>query len=165
MGRFARWASPARKTALTISLLAATAYFLSVVYAHYPIDRWLFRLYAGYWLLTLAFNAACLSAGFALSRWIVPRGMALRERIAQSMALGVFAFYLGTFVAGLFHLYGAAYFIVWPVLMAASGAVAVYRTGRRATRALRGVRRFPRTRRSLLANGIVALGVLALAII
>jgi hypothetical protein len=160
-----RAAARLRKVALTASLVVATAYFLDVVNRHNPIRTWLFFVYGTYWLLTLLFNAACLSAGYALLRVLLRRGLPERERILLSMAVGVLAFYLGTFLAGLAHLYGVVFFVAWPLVMCAGGAVVVVRRARRMARALRVARSLPARRPSLLAAALLAFAVLALAII
>jgi hypothetical protein len=160
-----RRASIARKVALTASLLAGTVYFLSEMGGHYPLKDWLFFSCVAYWLLTLAFNVACLSAGHALLRWLMPRGLPLRERVVLSIATGVFAFYLGAFLAGLMKLYGAPFFVVWPLLLAVGGARAVIRDARRTVGAIRGVRRLHFPRGSLVGPAFIASGAIALAII
>ena len=165
-----RWWTPVlsrrlRVAALVLSLLAATAYFLRAVNAHYAIRDWLLPIYCGYFGFTLYFNAACLSAGYALLRLLVPTGLPLRERIFLSMAIGVLAFYLGTFLLGLLHLYGPAYFLLYPLALFLLGAYPPFKLARRVRRALRFARKVPARRRSALGAAILGFGVLALGLL
>ena len=154
-----------RVAALTLSLLAATAYFLRAVTTHYAIRDWLLPIYGSYFAFTLYFNAACLSVGYALLRLLVPHGLPLRERIFLSMAVGVLAFYLGTFLLGLLHLYGLAYFLLYPLALLLCGAHPLFRLARRLRRARRFARKLPARRRSSLGTAILAFGVLALGLL
>jgi hypothetical protein len=158
-------ATSLRTGALTLMLLAGAAYFLDVVNGHYAIRTWLFPSYAGYWLLTLLFNAACFSGGHALLGMLVPKGLPLRERIVLSMAVGVFAFYAGSFAFGLAHLYGPVFFVAWPVAMVVAGLPSLVRRARCLRHALRAGRRAPARRQTLLGYAISWFAVLALAVI
>ena len=64
----------------------------------------------------------------------------LRERIVLSMAVGVLAFYVGFFVAGLAHLYGRIFFVAWPIAMFLAGLVPLYKRARRVRRAFHTAR-------------------------
>jgi len=150
---------------LTLSLLVATGTFLHAVNAHYAIRHWLLPVYVGYFGLTLYFNAACLSAGYALLRLLVPTGLPVRERIFLSMAVGVLAFYLGTFLLGLLHLYGIGYFLLYPLALLLCGAYPLFRLARRLHRALRLARKLPARRPSPVGVAILAYGVLALGLL
>lgn len=154
-----------RKGALAASLLAGGAYFLDVVNDHYKLKSWLFQVYAGYWGLTALFNAACFSTGYVLLRVLMPRGLPLRERVVLSMAVGVLAFYLGTFLAGLAHLFGLTYFLAFPSTMVLVGALPLIRRGLRLRRALRAARRVPARRWTLLGYAIAGFAALALGVI
>src|SRR5262249_16370979 len=94
--------------------------FLRVVRAHSAVEHWLFWSYAGYWALTLAWGAACLSSGDAVVRRLLP-DLPVRERLLSDFAAGILVFFLGTFVIGLLGLYGPAYFVGFPLVLAISG--------------------------------------------
>jgi len=127
-------------TALAVSL-AGAAVFLHVVNAHYPIEKWLFWIYAEVWAFTLIFGAACLAAGeLVVGRFLRFRAP-LRERLLISFAVGVFVFATGVFVAGLCHALGAAFFVAWPAVLIAAAARPLVRTWRRVRRLLPHARR------------------------
>ncbi|MCC6525100.1 MAG: hypothetical protein IT373_20765 [Polyangiaceae bacterium] len=130
-----------RKVALAGVLLAAVALFASKVSPHYPIDKWLFWIYARLWLWSLGFALACLSVGHLVVGWLFPRGLALRPRLMLSAASGVLVFFLGTFVAGLLHAYGPAFAVGYPLALVAAGAVPLWRRLRRVVPRLRAARR------------------------
>ena len=168
--RRVRWWTPVlsrrlRLAALTLSLLVGAAYFLRAVTSHYATRDWLLPIYGSYFAFTLYFNAACLSAGYALLRLLVPNGLPLRERVFLSMAIGVLAFYLGTFLLGLLHLYGLAYFLLYPLALILCGAHPLFTLARRLRRARRFARKLPARRRSSLGTAILAFGVLALGLL
>jgi hypothetical protein len=155
-----------RTAGLALSLLAGAGYFLYVVNGHYAIRSWLFPIYVGYWLLTVVFNGACVSAGYAILRKFGPRGLPERERIVLSMAVGVLVFSLGMFLAGLGHAYGPTFFFVWPAILGASGAVAIVRRARRARRLVRALSSAPSRRGGgLVSAAVAAFGVLGLGLI
>jgi hypothetical protein len=140
-------AESVRRTALPIALVAAAISFASVVARHQPISDWLVLRYAGYWILTALFVAACLSSGHALVRWILGgRVLPLFEHVGAAAAAGVYLFFLGSLCAGLLGWYGRVFFFALPLSLIAAGARPSLRFARRAGRHLRGAwRRSPRS--------------------
>ena len=109
---------------------AGGAKFLLVVHGHYPVQHWLVWRYASYWGLVTAFGVSCFLAGGTLLAWCgspLPRA----ERWLMSFAGGVMAWFLATFVAGLFGLLGPAFAVLLPAGLAALGARRAIRRGRR----------------------------------
>ncbi len=116
-----RTLTSSRRVALTMLLLVACAYFLTVVNRHYPIRHWLFWRYASYWLILGAWTFGCLAAGHRVLRAVLRRSLRFQEQLLVSMAIGVLLSFMLTFVAGLLHLFGTLYFFALPILMSAVG--------------------------------------------
>ncbi len=148
-----------------LSLILATAYFLFIANQRYPLRTWMFPQYVEYWGLTLFFNAACLSAGLLTVREIVPVGLPVRERCVLSMGVGVLLFFIGTFVAGLLHLFGTAFFVLWPLVLASSGVIPFARYIRRLRRASRVAGKHAIHRRTLVESLATSFGTLGLGLI
>ncbi len=153
-----------RCVGLVVALLYGGSYFLRKVTEHYPVGQWLFWSYARAWLGALALFVACVSSGHAVLRRIVRVTLPLSERLATSFALGVYVFFLGIFVGGLFHLYGTAFFYGFPLALVALGAKDSYRTGRRVVHHLRAARRRARPT-PLWQWGLYALGFLGFVMV
>lgn len=155
------WRRALRVAAVALSLIAASYVLARQLHGHYAVQRWLFWRYAQYWLVALAFSAACSSGGFVVLRLIGPPHMALRERLLSSMAVGVLVFYFGMFLGGLLGIYGRVFAIAWPVVLAASGAWPFLRYARRAKRhvvhARMHARRWSNTELVALALGFLGL--------
>ena len=125
-----------RRAALGALLVAGFGFFLREVHQHYPIQRWLFWHYAGYWLGTFAFIAAALSLGHFLVGMLLGRAGsgALLERLALALPLGVLALGLLLFVGGALRLYGPIFFFALPALSIALGGPGLLRWARRVRR-------------------------------
>ncbi len=165
MNRFRRWCAThetwllrGRAVLVGLVIVAGGGLILHTVHPHYPIEEWLFWRYASYWIWTVLFGVGCLSAGHRIQRFLSPRPVPVAEHLVMSMALGVFAFFLGMFLAGLAGLYGPVFAVVWPVLLTASGAWPLQRYLRRV---LRHGRRALRPRVSPLQWIVLAYGLLA----
>ena len=104
------------------ALLTGIALVLYTTEAHYPVAEWLFWHYARAWALSLVFAASALSAGHLIVRALAGRSLPLSEHLVVSFALGVAAFALGVFFAGLLGLLGSAFFVAWPLVLGALGA-------------------------------------------
>jgi hypothetical protein len=129
---------------LLLAALAGAALFLKEMNGHYPIDKWLFWIYAQAWLWTLVFGAACLCAGERVVALVLTPRLALpplRERLLLSMAVGVFIFATGLFVVGLLHGLGPVFFFAWPLGLIAFGVEPVIRRWARVVRLLPHARR------------------------
>ncbi len=115
--------SHVRAVAVPVAMALALALFLQQVNRHYPLTKWLFWRYAGYWLASLCFATGCLSTGRLVVRAVLGRDRALPilEDVVTSFAAGVYVFFLATSVAGLAGLLGAPLFFALPTLMVAVG--------------------------------------------
>jgi len=91
--------------------------FACVANQHYPLREWLFFMVLRYWLFALFFAGACLSAGLAVTRRLLPDCLRVSDRWTFAFALGVLVFALGVFFAGLAGLFGRVFFFAWPCLL------------------------------------------------
>lgn len=140
-------------------LLGATAYFARFVHPFYPLQHWLFGIYARYWAYCALFGVACLSSGHWLLRRLLPVPPRLGERAALSMALGVLLFFLGLFVGGVLGLYGKVFFFAWPLLLTLATGRELWRTLVRMNRRRAGLGVRLRTPLDLAAFALLILGV------
>ncbi|HZX00620.1 MAG TPA: hypothetical protein VFF45_00085 [Bacilli bacterium] len=62
---------------LPLLLVGAAVFFACFVHRFYPIQRWLFWRYAGYWLLCVVWSAACVSAGHLTLKLVLRRPLPL----------------------------------------------------------------------------------------
>lgn len=124
-----------RSTLLLVVLCIGLAVFAWSVHGHYPLSKWLFFRYLGYWVMCSVLAFACLSSGFRLLGVLGGQALRFTERLVLGFAAGVLAFGLGMFCAGMLGGYGTVFFVAWPITLLALG-------GRRAPRAIfRGTRR------------------------
>lgn len=147
---------------LTAGLVAGFVVFLASVWHIYPPQLWLFFDYVKYWAVTIVFNLASLSVGAAAMKKLVPTGLRLRERAVLSIALGTLIFFLGMYVAGLFHLYGGVFFVLFPALLIGVGTAGLWRSVDRAVPLWKRARRLPYRRPSWTQALIFASGVIGL---
>jgi hypothetical protein len=103
------------------ALFSAALFFAWWLNNFYPLKHWLFFHYLAIWLEIAVFAVASLSAGWRLLEYLLPERGEMIERVVLAQALGVLAFFYGTFLAGTLHLYGRAFFWVWPALLLAFG--------------------------------------------
>ncbi len=134
----ARWA---QRAGVPAAIALGVVLLLRAAHPHYPIGKWLFWRYLLAASLALVFGASSLLAGHAIVRAVMRRALPLREHLVVSFALGVAAFGLGTFAAGLLGLYGPAFFALFPIALAAPGARSALALARRALPKLRAARR------------------------
>jgi len=150
--------------AVALALLAGVVYFGKTVHAHYPIQKWLFWHYAGFWLGT----AVVLAGAYGLGHVVVRRALGLRlpllEHAITALAVGVFGYEILVFLAGLLQLYRTPTFFVLPLGLLAAVSVPLARHLMHVRRVLlRASRRAPR----LSAGAVVALvfGLLGLGLL
>jgi hypothetical protein len=121
--------APAERSTALRSALATTALFGAVIgfgillNSHYSIERWLFWKYAKVTLCAVFWLISCVVAGAAIVERLTP-GLEIRERLIQSVACGVFAFYILHFLGGILGLFGPTWSIALPSVMLVLGAVA-----------------------------------------
>lgn len=138
--KLATGAERARPFLLPVVIAGAVVIFGATVHPYYPIQKWLFWVYARMWLWCALFAGACLSLGHLVLRALVPRGLPLRERLAFTGAAGVLAFFYLMFVAGLLRLYGPVLAVALPVACIAAGAPLWQKRARKVIRHLRAAR-------------------------
>ncbi len=112
---------------LSLTLLAASAYFASLIGERYPLKEWLFFRYARYWGCAVYFTLACVTSGHRLLLILSPKRRALIEHLALAFPTGLFAFYLGVFGFGLLGALNLAFALLWPAALIAFGARSLFR--------------------------------------
>ena len=112
----------ARGSVIALIVVSAIIGFGVVLNEHYPIDKWLFWKYAkaigwvAFWMLS------CWTLGLAITQRLTPN-LPLRERVIQSAACGVYAFYVLQFLGGLLRLFGPTWAVAVPSTMLVVGTV------------------------------------------
>lgn len=152
-----------RRLAVPCVLAGSVVGFGRLAHKHFPIGDWLFLHYAGYWLASIFFAAACFSSGHAvLRRALGGRVLPIHEHVAVSFAVGVYVFFLGMFLGGLLGLYGGVFFFALPTLLIAAGALPAARWIGRVARHVTAARRRgpPSSAWTPLVYGFGALGLL-----
>ena len=113
--------SAVQSAGIIIAFLAATIFFAHWVDQFYPLKQWLFFHYACAWLCVSLFITSSLCAGWLLCATLLPESIPVNERLVFSLALGVLAFFYGTFVAGMLNGYGKSFFLLWPLILLGIG--------------------------------------------
>lgn len=119
----AQRASVIRAILAALALAGALVGFGILLDSHYPIEKWLFWKYAKIVLLATLWLGSCTVTGLALVDRLTP-GLPVRERLVQSAACGVYAFYVLQFLGGVLGLFGAAWAVALPTLMLTFGVLA-----------------------------------------
>ena len=144
---------------------AGVVVFALVVNRHYPIERWMFLRYARAVAFAGVFGGSCLVAGHAVVVRLLKRTLPLEEHVSIAFAVGVLAFFLTTFVAGILGLYGTAFFLLCPALLIALGGPDFLRTmGRVARHGHRTSLRITPGHGAALAMGVLAIAWLWLGV-
>ena len=159
-----------RAVVLVLAIVWAADHFLDEVKKHYPVEHWLFWIYAEVWGWCLAFVAGSFSLGNLLAHWWLPREWPLRERLVYTSALGILAFFALLFGAGLVGLLTPTFSVALPLVSVAVGSPLLLRRYRRVVRHLRAARRRPQAARPwwhlpVLAFGLFGLGMVYFAIL
>ena len=99
------------------------------LYAHHrhPLGDWLTFFWARAWLGVALFGLASLAIGLRVLALLKLHAGTFVERTSMALAVGVLAFTLGLFVAGLFGLLGPRFFFAWPALLLVLGHRALLR--------------------------------------
>jgi hypothetical protein len=153
-----------RQLLLLVAVFGATAFFLHFVHDHYPIQKWLAWHYAQAWLLGGLYVLACISGGFLTLRLVLKNSLPVAEHFTIAFAIGVFEFFVGMFLGGIFGWYGALFFVLLPALMLLSGAWPLFRFLRRFLRHRRAARARVRPP-AYWSTPLLAFGLLALALV
>lgn len=167
----ARWgfdhpiADRVRGALLPLALLIACVCFAITVHKRFAIQHWLFFDYAKAWLLVAYWFTGCMCAGYAVVRRL-GRGIPLSEQLVLACAVGVYASYLLIFGGGILHLYRhAAFAVLMPLPLIASGVRPLVAALRRAYRLFQHVRRRLPVRPSPLRGLIWAFGAFCLGLV
>jgi hypothetical protein len=149
-----------RRWSIAVLVTAGALIFATTIHQHHPIDGWIFFRYLRATLLATLFCGACVMAGHAVVVRAIRRVLPIGEHLTVAFAVGVFVFFLASFVCGLLGLYGRPFFLLGPGALIAFGARDTLRTAARLRRRLARVD----LRLSIdpLRGAILALGCLGL---
>ena len=150
---------------MAVLLLAALGLCLFWTNRDYRIRDWLFVPYSQTWLVVAFFALPSLAIGFEILKRLgnsATLGLNLGERWLVAFGIGVLTFALGVFIAGILHLYGWAFFALWPVLLLVGGGKATLRELKGIFRHRSHLKRFliPHSFTSLAALLFLAYGIL-----
>ncbi len=149
---------------LALLLVGAALFFVGNAHQHYPVQKWLFWRYAGYWLSSLACGVSFLALGHVTVTRTLGRTLRPLEHLSVAFVLGLFEFELLMFFAGLAQLFRWPLFFGLPALCLAIGGRSLWRTLRGWGLHLRPM--FARARRlraiDLVMMGFGAVGFLML---
>jgi hypothetical protein len=109
-----------RSVLVALVALGALVGLAMLLHKFYPIQKWLFWKYATAAVCAILWLLSCASAGLAIVSRLTPN-LSIPERLVQSTALGVLAFYLLQFFGGIFGLFGPVWAIVLPAAMLVFG--------------------------------------------
>ncbi|HVU49811.1 MAG TPA: hypothetical protein VHL80_03935 [Polyangia bacterium] len=154
----------ARGVLVPLALFGATALLLAFVGQKEPLATWMLWPYAGIWLATALWIACCTSVGHAALRLLPDLRLPFRERLLFDFATGVLVFAVGVFALGVLRLLRPPFFVVYPLLLGATGAKPLTLYLLRARRHFRAVRRRA-WRRSPAPSWAYAFGTLGLAVV
>jgi hypothetical protein len=153
-----------RPFALPVVLVGGLLVLLATAHWHYPIHKWLFWRYAGYWVACGALSLGCLSAGHATLKRLLPAPLPIIEHLGTSFAVGIFELFLLLSLTGMLGLYGGPLFFALPLAMIGAGARPLYRYLRRCVRHVRHARRTTAPA-PLWTYAVVAFGLLGMAMV
>lgn len=111
-----------RKIALPIVLLGGVALLGGFGHFFYPIQHWLFWIYARAWLSAGVWAFACAGVGHLIVRRLLGRTLPFAEHTLMSFASGVYAFFVLMFLGGILRIYGTVFFFALPLAMLAVSA-------------------------------------------
>ncbi len=146
--------------------MSGVAVFLAVVHRHYPIQNWLFWVYAALWAATLLWATSCVSIGHLVVGRALGLRLPLREHLLMSFATGVLVFGLGIFVLGLAGALSGWSFCFWPTILLTLGGPSLFKHLRvRFVRFLRLKGRVPGRGFSMLDRAVAVFGLVGIAIL
>ncbi|MDC0741020.1 hypothetical protein [Polyangium mundeleinium] len=146
----------------TTMLVAGIALFGWVVHRHYPIPKWLFWRYAGYWLGALVVGTASYGIGHVLVERVFRLRLPLLEHAVFSFVLGIFGFETTMCLVGAAQGYRKPAFYAVPLVLLAAVALPLRRHVAHVRRVLaRTARTRPALGWSTLATvfGVLGLGM------
>lgn len=119
--RVQRWLD-LQSVGLSLALLASFCVLAAVTQRHEHWRDWQFFRYAKAWALVLYWCSGCLSAGWALMRWLVPR-LPFFERCVFAASGGVYVGFSLLFLGGVLGLFRyAAFAALLPAVLLVAGA-------------------------------------------
>ncbi len=155
------WMDRVRAVALPLVLLGGAGLLGGFGHHFYPVQHWLFWIYARAWLEAGVWALACAGVGHLVVRRLLGRTLPFAEHLVMSFATGVYAFFVLMFLAGLLRLYGTVLFFALPLGMLAVSGLPFFRYLRRVHRHLAVARRrsgpTPWWVHALLAFGLLGL--------
>lgn len=95
--------------------------------ASYPVVKWFLPRVIAYHLTVGAWALGCLGLGSLVMFRLRDRAWTDGERLVLGFPLGVVAFGLVTFLAGLFHALGVAFFVLAPLAFVVAGSSTLWR--------------------------------------
>lgn len=150
-----------RRAGLALILIGGLTILIGVGHAHYPVQHWLFWRYAVYWASALVWSATCFAMGHGVLRATRRGPLPVLEHLITAFALGVFAFELLVFGAGIVGLFGPAFFFLAPLLPLAALGVPALRYLRRVwSRCRRQMAHSPHPVMRGVLNGLGLIGLL-----
>ncbi len=149
-----------RSAGVAVALAAALVLFGAVGHWHYPIQKWLFWRYAGYWLAVIVWAAVSFGLGHLALRRVYRVTLPLLEHVILAFALGVYGFELAMFGLGLCQGYRGPAFFALPLVLLGLVALPLFRFAKRLRRGLaRHARSCPRIGAGALAIAFGCLGL------
>lgn len=118
------------KASMSAALLVAIGLLLVSVHGHYPIQKWLFWRYLGYWFAAGVFLISSVTFGDWAVAKVLGRRLERAEHLVMACAVGTLGFGLGVFCAGILRLLGAPFFFLFPALLAVPFVGAFWRAHR-----------------------------------
>lgn len=124
-----------RSLQIATLLVLSAAFLLAYGNQYYPMQHWLFFRYLKIWCEVGGFVLSCFTSGWWLLKVMLPESPRLSERMLLAFGVGVLAFYLLMFTAGMLGLFAPALFYTVPICLIGLGLPSVVpslpRQGRR----------------------------------
>lgn len=161
LARFPRLLNILRTLGVTLVLLGGLGTLAATGHHHYPIQKWLFWRYAGYWVGCIVLATGWLSVGHLAVRRVFKVRLPLHAHLAVSLSMGVFAYQLLMFFLGVAQAYRPVTFFLFPIVPLALSAWPAYKDARRYVLRLRAQKTRP------MGAGLLAmiLGLAGLAMV
>jgi hypothetical protein len=144
--------------------IGAAIYLAEWLARSQPLSKWLFWDLATIWLWNLYLSAACVIAGQAVVRALLPSDQRTSlETLALSFPVGLVVFVMGMYLGGFLRLYGSVFALVLPLILIAAGARSALEAWKEAAQArlILPVYALPATVIGLLLVGVIYLGVMS----
>lgn len=130
-----------RSVLVALIVLGTVLGFGVWLHEFYPIQKWIFWKYASAAVCAIFWLLSCMATGLAIIQRLAP-DLPIPERLVQSTAAGVFAFYLLQFLGGILGLFGPVWAIALPTAMLVLGVAGAREQWRELWGRRRGLRTF-----------------------